>query len=71
VPPIDYENIHVSEQDEYDLNQLYQILEDQILPLYYDNKDTWRDIVKNGMNDVQVQFESNRMADEYYQILYK
>jgi len=71
VPPIDYENIHVNDQDEYDLKHLYQILEDQILPLYYDNKDTWRDIVKNGMNDVQVQFESNRMADEYYQILYK
>jgi starch phosphorylase len=61
----------VQEQDEYDLNQLYEILEKQILPLYYDQKDTWRDIVKNGMNDVQVQFDSNRMADEYYQILYK
>jgi starch phosphorylase len=71
VPPIDYENTHVNEQDDYDLNQLYKILENQILPLYYDNKDTWRDIVKNGMNDVQVQFESNRMADEYYQILYQ
>jgi starch phosphorylase len=71
VPPIDYENIHVQEQDEYDLNQLYSILEEQILPLYYDQKDTWRDIVKNGMNDVQVQFDSNRMADEYYKILYK
>ncbi len=71
VPPIDYENTHVNDQDEYDLDQLYKILEDQILPLYYDNKDTWRDIVKNGMNDVQVQFESNRMADEYYQILYQ
>ncbi|WP_301930197.1 alpha-glucan family phosphorylase [Ferruginibacter sp.] len=71
VPPIDYENIHVQEQDEYDLNQLYDILENQILPLYYDQKDTWRDIVKNGMNDVQVQFDSNRMADEYYKILYK
>ena len=71
VPPIDYENIHVQEQDEYDLNKLYEILENDILPLYYDDKDTWRNIMKNGMNDVQVQFESNRMADEYYQILYK
>ncbi|MEO6733333.1 MAG: alpha-glucan family phosphorylase, partial [Ferruginibacter sp.] len=71
VPPIDYENIHVQEQDEYDLNQLYDILEQEILPLYYDQKDTWRDIMKNGMNDVQIQFDSNRMADEYYKILYK
>jgi starch phosphorylase len=71
VPPIDYESIHVQEQDEYDLNQLYEILETQILPLYYDDKETWRDIIKNGMNDVQVRFDSNRMADEYYQILYQ
>ena len=71
VPPIDYENVHVQEQDEYDMNQLYEILEKQILPLYYDHKETWRDIMKNGMNDVQVKFDSNRMADEYYKILYK
>ena len=62
---------HVQEQDEYDLNKIYEILEKQILPLYYEDKDTWRHIMKNGMDDVQVQFESNRMADEYYQILYK
>lgn len=71
VPPIDYENVHVQEQDEYDMNSLYDILETQILPLYYDNKDTWREIMKNGMSDVQVKFDSNRMADEYYKILYK
>ncbi len=61
----------MQEQDEYDLNKLYEILEQKILPLYYEDKETWRHIMKNGMDDVQVQFESNRMADEYYQILYK
>ncbi len=71
VPPVDYENMHVHDQDEYDLNMLYDILENKILPMYYEDKDTWRHIVKNGMDDVQVQFESNRMADEYYEILYK
>ncbi len=71
VPPIDYENIHVQEQDEYDMNQLYEILEKEILPAYYKDKLTWRHIVQNGMNDVQVQFDSNRMAEEYYEIMYK
>lgn len=71
VPPIDYENISVHEQDEYDLNQLYEILENQVLPLYYDNHDTWRQIMKNGMRDVRIQFDSNRMAQEYYDIMYK
>jgi glycogen phosphorylase len=71
VPPIDYENISVHEQDEYDLNKLYEILENQVLPMYYDNHDVWRQIVKNGMRDVRFQFDSNRMAEEYYKILYK
>ncbi len=71
VPPVDYMNMHVEEQDNYDLNKLYEILENEILPLYYDDHATWRQIVKNGMRDVQVQFDSNRMANEYYEILYK
>jgi glycogen phosphorylase len=71
VPPIDYENVSVHEQDEYDLNKLYEILENQVLPMYYENHDVWRQIVKNGMRDVRFQFDSNRMAEEYYNILYK
>ncbi len=71
VPPADYMNMHVEEQDDYDLNKLYEILENEILPIYYNDHDTWRQIMKNGMRDVQVQFDSNRMANEYYEILYK
>jgi starch phosphorylase len=62
--------MHVQEQDQYDLDQLYEILENQILPLYYDNPELWRQIVHNGMRDVRFQFDSNRMADEYYKLLY-
>ncbi len=71
VPPADYMNMHNEEQDNYDLNKLYDILEQEILPIYYDDFDTWRQIVKNAMRDVQVQFDSNRMANEYYEIMYK
>ncbi|MBN8700540.1 MAG: alpha-glucan family phosphorylase [Chitinophagales bacterium] len=71
VPPIDYENISVHEQDEYDLNKIYEILENQVLPLYYENRDVWRQITKNGMRDVRWQFDSNRMAKEYYDIMYQ
>ena len=71
VPPIDYTKITIQEQDQYDLNQLYDILENQILPTYYNNRNEWRAVVKTGMGDVRYQFDSNRMADEYYQLLYK
>jgi glycogen phosphorylase len=70
VPPADYINMTVHEQDQYDLDQVYSILQTEILPLYYDDYSTWRQIVKNGMRDVQLQFDSNRMANEYYNLLY-
>ncbi|MEO7446092.1 MAG: glycogen/starch/alpha-glucan phosphorylase, partial [Ferruginibacter sp.] len=70
VPPVDYEKMTVHEQDEYDMNQLFDILENQVLPLYYENPEVWRQIVKNGMMDVRWQFDSNRMAKEYYEVMY-
>ena len=71
VPPVKYTEMTVQEQDQYDLDKLYEIFQKEILPLYYDNHATWRQIVKNGMRDVQLQFDSNRMANEYYELLYK
>ena len=71
VPPADYAGMSVHEQDQYDLEKIYAILENQVLPMYYENFNVWRQIVKNGMRDVRWQFDSNRMVKEYYEILYK
>ncbi len=71
VPPVKYTEMTVQDQDQYDLDKLYEIFQKEILPLYYDDHATWRQIVKNGMRDVQLQFDSNRMANEYYELLYK
>jgi glycogen phosphorylase len=71
IPKADYANMNVQQQDQYDLDMLFKILETEILPLYYENYDTWRQVTKNGMRDVRVQFESGRMAHEYYDQLYK
>ena len=71
VPKADYGNMSTQEQDDYDLEELYKILENEIVPMYYEKRDTWRSITKNGMNDVRFQFDSNRMAEEYYEKMYK
>ncbi len=70
VPPVDYEHMNVQDQDQYDMDQLYDILENKILPMYYEHPDKWRNMLQNGMRDVQVDFDSNRMAKEYYEKLY-
>jgi starch phosphorylase len=61
VPLANYDNMSVHEQDQYDLDQLYEILENEILPMYYDNPSNWREIMMNGMRDVRWLFDSNRM----------
>ncbi|HRE51558.1 MAG TPA: alpha-glucan family phosphorylase [Flavitalea sp.] len=71
VPGADYAGMNTQQQDQYDLDKLYEILEGDILPLYYENRDIWRQIAQNGMRDVRFQFESGRMAAEYYDLLYK
>jgi starch phosphorylase len=70
IPQVDYQNLSVQDQDEEDLDHLYDILENQIIPMYYDNKRKWRDMVQAGMHDVRYEFESNRMAKEYYELMY-
>jgi starch phosphorylase len=71
VPAADYKTMSVPDQDEFDLNNLYDVLENEILPTYYGNKEAWRGIVHQGMKEVVEFFESNRMAREYYEIMYK
>lgn len=71
VPKPDYAKMNVQEQDQYDLDKIYDLLEHDILPMYYERYDTWRQIAKNGMRDVRFQFDSGRMANEYYELLYK
>lgn len=71
VPKADYKNMSVYDQDNYDLNKLYEILEDEILPMYYDRPDEWRKVQQTAMDDVKTAFNSDRMADEYYKKIYE
>lgn len=70
IPKADYKNTSVFDQDRHDLTTMYDMLENQILPMYYEKPDEWRKIVQAGMTDVERDFNSDRMADEYYKVLY-
>lgn len=70
VPKADYDNMSVYEQDNYDLNALYDVLENEIVPTYYENPAKWRNIVQTAMDEVKEDFNSDRMADEYYKLIY-
>lgn len=57
-------------RDRSDRDNFYSILESKILPLYYDNREAWMDLVFTAMNDICPAFDSDRMADEYYTRMY-
>ncbi len=58
------------EQDQRDSENLYNSLENEVLPAYYDNPELWQEIVFNGIDGVIPQFTSRRMAEQYYEELY-
>jgi starch phosphorylase len=69
IPPADQE-LPVHQQDQMDIQNLYDILEGEILPTYYDKPDKWSEIVKNSMMDVVPYFDAARMSYQYYEKLY-
>jgi glycogen phosphorylase len=63
-------NLEESVQDMTEANRIFDVLEDEILPMYYDQPKKWAGIMINGMKDVSPAFESGRMAKEYYDKLF-
>lgn len=60
----------IHEQDFSDHANMMARLEDEILPLYYDHPKKWTKIMKNAITDVETEFDSGRMAHEYYKLMY-
>lgn len=69
IPPCDV-SLPEHVQDDTDADSLYQLLETEVLPVYYDYPNRWIEIVKNSLKDIIPQFDSNRLAKEYYEKMY-
>lgn len=69
IPPAD-SFLSAEARDHHDMLGFYKLLNERVLPIYYDHPDGWSRMVLNSMNDVVPDFEADRMADEYYQKIY-
>lgn len=58
------------EQDQKDMDNLFDVIENKVIPAYYDPKGKWQRIVNQSMNDVVPFFGSDRFAAEYYEKMY-
>jgi starch phosphorylase len=65
-----------NQQDDYDASHLYDVLEKEIVPLYYNRfgnsvlPDAWLQRVKNSLRTLSPQFSMRRMLKEYIENLY-
>ncbi|MCC3154144.1 alpha-glucan family phosphorylase [Hymenobacter sp. BT770] len=58
-------------KDDQEATTLLDVLETKVLPMYYEQPKQFLKVVKNAMKDVEPEFESGRMAKQYYEQLYK
>ena len=68
-------NGSVEFQNEVDTNSLYQLLENQIIPLYYAKPDgklplAWLQLMRDSIRSVTPVFNTHRMVKEYTERLY-
>jgi starch phosphorylase len=57
-------------RDAHDRNGIFDLLEQEILPMYYERPNDWQRLVAQSMTDVLAYFGADRMAQEYYERVY-
>jgi len=69
IPQIDYK-LSTQKQDKLDNKNMVDILEDKIIPIYYNDHKQWVEIMKNAMTEIEIEFDSGRLSDEYYKKMF-
>lgn len=69
IPPAD-DSLPQHDRDMREAQSLMDILETVIRPMYYKDQNKWVSIIRKGAADVSPAFDSGRMADEYYNVMY-
>ncbi len=69
IPELDHK-MSIEEQDRLDNKNMMDILEDKIIPTYYNNHKKWVEIMKNAMTEIDIDFDSGRMAEQYYKKMF-
>ena len=68
--PFSDPDLSIEDQDRQDYENMMDVLDNKILPLYYDDPKEWVEIMKNAMSEIEADFDSGRMAREYYERMF-
>jgi len=64
------DGVSLEERDVLEAEKLHQMITDEVLPAYYLRPKTWARMMMQSMSDILPEFDSGRMADEYYKKMY-
>jgi len=56
--------------DAHDLKALYQVLLNEVVPTFYDDRKKWEEMMKASILSTYKQFDVKRMLEEYYENMY-
>jgi len=65
------EFLNAEDRHKQDYEIMMRILENEIIPTYYENKPRWANLMLHAIRTSQSYFDSDRMAVEYFVRLYK
>jgi starch phosphorylase len=59
-----------ADQDRADAEALFAVLEQQVIPTYYDDRARWLQLMRGSIAQLGARFNTNRMLIEYVESLY-
>lgn len=66
-----HDNVDPQQQNQHDLNALYKVLFNEVIPTYYNNPDRWADMMRASIDMSHYKFSATRMIREYYELMYR
>ena len=64
------EELPHEDQDAYDLRALFQVLNSEIIPIYYFDRSRWVGMMRASIEMAQSKFTTRRMFRQYWQQMY-
>ena len=58
------------DQDRMDRDSLYQVLLEEVVPTYYEDRKKWLEMMRESIKMSQWKFSATRMLEDYYEKLY-
>jgi starch phosphorylase len=65
-----HDNINPEEQNLQDLQALYRVLIEEVIPTYYESRDDWLDMMRASIDMSHYKFSAARMSREYFELMY-